>query len=68
VLGLPRPGFEPGSPTRKAGILSTLFGFDRAIRPSGLYTTGAEPGPVRFVIRAFVLFRSEIAPLSEFFE
>jgi hypothetical protein len=22
VLGLPRPGFEPGSPTRKAGILS----------------------------------------------
>jgi hypothetical protein len=23
VLGLPRPGFEPGSPTRKAGILST---------------------------------------------
>jgi hypothetical protein len=28
---MPRPGFEPGSPTRKAGILSTPFGL------TGLY-------------------------------
>lgn len=37
VKVMPRAGFDPASPTRKASILSTLIGqFDRAILPGPL--------------------------------
>jgi hypothetical protein len=62
---LPRPGFEPGSPTRKAGILSaTSDGVDRAVRWL-LYTTGADRTPSLSAIRAFASARIEVAPLAQ---
>ena len=39
--------------------------FDRAVRPSGPYTTGASPRPAGSAIRAFALGWREVAPLPE---
>jgi len=45
-IEVPRAGFDPASPTRKASILSILSSsqFDRVVRPR-LYTTGARSFP-----------------------